>query len=142
MRINTHTRATLTAVALVVSSLVATMPVAEALVVSDGDANESAATSSSSCELYALQPVVDGNTVIGRGGRQGCTSIRTVTVVLRQDIAWAPDRTLDTAQKRGDNVHLTVSHMCEGHTGGMRVFVETRNGTGGKVQSPRTTFDC
>ena len=61
-------------------------------------ANESEATSSSLCELYALQPVVDGNTVIGRGGRQGCTSIRTVTVVLRQDIAWAPDRTLDTAQ--------------------------------------------
>ena len=32
--------------------------------------------------------------------------------------------------------------MCEGHTGGMRVFVETRNGTGGKVQSPRTNFYC
>ena len=140
MRINPHPRATLAAAALVVSSLLATMPVAGAIVVSDAD--ESATTSSSSCELYALQPVVDGNTVIGRGGRQGCTSVRTVTVLLRQDIAWWPDRTLDTAQKTGDNVHLTVSHMCEGHTGAMRVFVETRNGTGGKVQSARTNFYC
>lgn len=98
--------------------------------------------SSSSCRLYADTPIWESSSVLaGEGGRLGCASTRTVTVRLRQDRPWWPDRTLAQVSKTGVNVILVARAYCTGDSD-MKVFTETLNGTGGKVQSGRLLVSC
>jgi hypothetical protein len=102
----------------------------------------SAAEAGASCMLYADTPVWESATVLaGEGGRLNCGSTRTVTVRLRQDLPLWPDRTLAQVSKTGTNVILVARKYCTGNTD-MRVFTETLNGTGGKVQSGRVLVSC
>jgi hypothetical protein len=96
----------------------------------------------SSCRLFADDPVWDGGYLVGVGGRIGCTSIRTVTVRLRQDRPWRPDRTLaESSPKTGSTVILEARRYCTGNTD-MKVFTETLTNTGGKTQSGRLLTSC
>ena len=53
-----------------------------------------AGASSSSCYLYADTPTWESYSVLaGEGGRLGCSTTRTVTVLLRQDRPWWPAAT-------------------------------------------------
>jgi hypothetical protein len=98
--------------------------------------------SSTSCYLYADTPTWESYSVLaGEGGRLGCSTTRTVTVRLRQDRPWWPDRTLAEVSKTGTNVILVARRYCTGNSD-MKVFTETLNGTGGKVQSGRVLVSC
>ena len=69
------------------------------------------------------------------GGRINCSTTRTVTLRIRQDRPWWPDRTLATsAPKTGTNVFLVVREHCTGNSD-MKVFAEVLTNTGGKMQS-------
>jgi hypothetical protein len=136
-------------VALGLASAFVTAPVAGAIITDpttgsggSGSGGSGSGSSSETCTLFAGQPIVSGDIVYGYGGREGCTTVRTVTVLLRQDISFWPDRTLDIDSDTDDNLTLTVAESCAGHKGGMRVFIETRTNTGGKFQSPRTSWWC
>ena len=119
-----------------VLALVLTTVAPAALLTSAADA------SSSSCRLYADTPIWESASVLaGEGGRLGCASTRTVTVRLRQDRPWWPDRTLAQVSKTGVNVILVARAYCTGDSD-MKVFTETLNGTGGKVQSGRLLVSC
>ncbi len=95
----------------------------------------------SDCRLFADGPVWDSGDLVGVGGRIGCASTRTVTVRLRQDRPWLPDRTLAEVTKTGSNVTLEARHHCTGNTD-MKVFTETRTNTGGNTQSGRLLTTC
>jgi hypothetical protein len=98
----------------------------------------------SSCQLYALTPFEDSGTLVGVGGRSGCVSTyRDVTVRIREDISFWPDRTVaEKTVQNALNVEITVAwEDCPFGDGG-DFFVETLNGTGGKVQSQRFDFTC
>jgi hypothetical protein len=102
----------------------------------------SAAEAGASCSLYADAPTWESYSVLaGEGGRINCGSTRTVTVRLRQDRPWWPDRTLAEVSKTGTNVILVARRYCTRNTD-MKVFTETLNGTGGKVQSGRVLVSC
>ncbi len=100
--------------------------------------------SASDCRLFADDPFWDGNGyMVGSGGRVGCVSTtRTVTVLLRQDVPWWPDRTLAEVTKTGMTVLLDAKKYCAGGDDDMWVFTETRTNTGGKVQSGRILTTC
>jgi hypothetical protein len=93
----------------------------------------------SSCVLFAEKPTLNIPSVAGTGGREGCVSTRTVTVRLREDRRWWPDRTLVEKTATGSNVLLTAAKSCVGEQG-KQLYTETRTNTGGKVQSPRVSF--
>ena len=95
------------------------------------------------CRLFADDPYWDGaGHVVATGGRIGCGSIRTVTVVLRQDRPWLPDRTLASDTDTRAVVILDAKKYCAGGDDDMKVFTETRTNTGGKVQSGRLLTTC
>jgi len=98
-------------------------------------------TAASDCRLFADDPVWDSGDLVGVGGRIGCTSIRTVTVRLRQDRPWWPDRTLAYDTETDSHVILEARHDCTGNTD-MKVFTETLTNTGGKTQSGRLLTAC
>lgn len=95
------------------------------------------------CQLFADDPYWDGGGyLVGTGGRIYCSSIRTVTVLLRQDRPWWPDRTLAEVTKTGSVVILDAKKYCAGGDNDMKVFTETRTNTGGKIQSGRILTTC
>lgn len=97
----------------------------------------------SDCHLFAETPVLSTGYVYGVGGRAGCVSTyRTVTVRIRKDIAFWPDKTLaEVTEPNVLNIRLAAIWDC--YTGeSATVFTETLNNTGGKVQSSRTWIYC
>ena len=99
-------------------------------------------SSAATCRLYADVPVWESSTVLaGEGARFSCTTSRTVTVLLRQDRPWLPDRTLAEVSKTGRIVFLTARRHCTSGDA-MKVYTETRTNTGGKVQSGRLLTAC
>lgn len=113
------------------------------LTVPAGAAPVPAAAAAPPCQLFADVPFWDGGgNLVGVGGRIYCSSIRTVTVLLRQDRPWWPDRTLATSPSRtGTTVILEARRYCTGNSD-MKVYTETRTNTGGKVQSGRLLTSC
>jgi hypothetical protein len=95
------------------------------------------------CHLFAEPPVLDAGVVYGIGGRAECVSTRRdVTVRLREDRSFWPDRTLgQETEPDALNVTLTAVWDCEGHESAT-VFTETLTNTGGKTQSARRGITC
>jgi hypothetical protein len=103
----------------------------------------SAADSSmAGCRLAADAPAWESYSVLaGEGGRINCITPRTVTVLLRQDRPWLPDRTLAQVRRTGTHVEIVVRRHCTGNAH-MKIYTETRTNTGGKVQSGRLHAWC
>ena len=99
-----------------------------------------APTAAAGCTLYAEQPYYNG-AINGWGHWYGCSSTAKVTVVLRQDIRWWPDKTLDSRTGIGRAGSLLVTRACGNNFNPIKVFVEVRYGTQ-KVQSPRAILPC
>ena len=95
------------------------------------------------CQLWVDAPYWESSDVLAaEGGRINCSSTRTVTLRIRQDRPWWPDRTLATsAPKTGTNVFLVVRAHCKGNSD-MKVFAEVLTNTGGKMQSGRVLVNC
>jgi hypothetical protein len=93
------------------------------------------------CQLWAEVPIWDGDYLVGVGARVNCSGTRTLTVVLRQDRPWLPDRTLAEETKTGTNLYLAARHHCTGWKP-MKVFTEIRTSAGGKAQSGRLLTWC
>ena len=93
-----------------------------------------------SCTLYAEQPYYNG-AINGWGHWYGCPSTAKVTVVLRQDRRWWPDKTLDDAVGYGSNGSAFVGYACGNRFDPIKVFVEVRYGSQ-KVQSARSILPC
>jgi hypothetical protein len=100
--------------------------------------HSSAATT---CHLYAEQPYWTNATISGQGSWSGCAASTTVTVVLRQDRPWWPDRTLASRLGTGATGARQVSYPCGLDFDPIKVFIEVRQGSN-KVQSPRATLPC
>jgi hypothetical protein len=98
------------------------------------------ATQAATCTLYAEQPYYNG-AINGWGHWWNCPSTAKVTIVLRQDIRWWPDRTLDSDVGYGGSGSLLVGRACGNHFDPIKVFVEVRYGSQ-KVQSPRAILPC
>lgn len=104
------------------------------------------------CQLYVEQPTdtwyfpgqLDPNIITGGGGRDtgACGSEdSTVTVRLRQDRPWQPDRTLAEKTSSDGFVNLQVTYVCDDDDE-MKIFTETLTSDGDKVQSPRLYTYC
>ena len=92
------------------------------------------------CSLYAEQPEYNGS-INGWGHWSNCPSSAKVTVVLRQDRKWWPDKTLTSASGTGSHGSRLLVYGCGNHFDPIKVFVETRYGDK-KVQSPRSVLPC
>jgi hypothetical protein len=128
------------ALALLLAAL--TMSAAPAAATDGGDAVGAV----SHCSPYVSAPEGTwGQYVSGTGGVT-CSTVTTlrITVRVRQDRKWRPDRTLasTTETRTGNFFQLTASRQCSG-VQGMRLFTETIVDTlDQKVQSSRVSFYC
>lgn len=102
-------------------------------------AEESAALAG--CTLYAAQPYWSSGYLFGGGSWSGCPANASITVVLRQDISWWPDRTLASGSKSGSSGWIDLSYPCGTDFDPIKVFVETRYGSK-KVPSARSIVPC
>lgn len=101
------------------------------------------------CRLFVEQPTDTWfpgqvqNVITGWGGREGGCSSETsrVTVRLRQDRPWWPDRTLAQETSSSAFVSLEVRYLCDDNNE-MKIFTETLTSSGQKVQSPRLYTYC
>ncbi len=83
------------------------------------------------CDIWAEAPILalsqPGVGVISGRGRRECTgtgvTTAKVTVRLRQDRSFWPDRNLASQTNTGTDVDATVRYECHG-TGTQRVFTE------------------
>ena len=92
----------------------------------------------SQCDLVAEAPVVNHaeRMIVGIGSRgDGCTTNGEITVVLRVDRRFWPDKTLAIKTGSGINFRISAIYMCKGR-GSQQVFTEVR-APGKKVQSKR-----
>jgi hypothetical protein len=93
------------------------------------------------CTLYAEQPYWSTGAIYGFGSWNGCPASAGVTVVLRHDRSWWPDRTLASGSGSGPYGGVAVSYPCGTDYDPIKVFIEVRYGSM-KVQSPRATLPC
>jgi hypothetical protein len=93
------------------------------------------------CTLQAYQPYWSSGYLFGSGSWSGCPANASITVVLRQDIAWWPDRTLASGKKTGAGGTIGLSYPCGTDYDPIKVFIETRYGSR-KVQSARAIVPC
>jgi hypothetical protein len=102
-------------------------------------AAEASAAEHPDCAIWAVAPVVDYGAVYGVGVRSDCVQSRTITVSLREDRTFWPDRTLASTTKTGVvNANIHVAWSCAGHQGKW-VFTEIKTSAGGSAQSTRTS---
>jgi hypothetical protein len=102
-------------------------------------ASEASAAEHPNCAIWAEAPVVDYGTVYGLGVRSDCVQSRTITVSIREDRAFWPDRTLASTTKTGVvNANIHVAWRCSGFQD-KRVFTEIKTSAGGSAQSNRTS---
>jgi len=101
-----------------------------------------------SCDISADTPTIefdsnDIGTIVGTGHRECTTSTpATITVRLRKDIRWWPDKTLASITVTGSTIHQSVAYRCTGR-GSQTVFTEiiVKTGSGTqKAQSARRSF--
>jgi hypothetical protein len=92
------------------------------------------------CSLWAEQPYYNG-AINGWGHFYGCPSGAKITVVLRQDRRWWPDKTLDTKYGYGPAGSVLTWRACGNDFDPIKVFVEVRYGSQ-KVQSARAILPC
>jgi len=95
---------------------------------------------SAACTLYAEQPIYNGS-INGSGYWSGCPATAKVTVVLREDRKWWPDRTLRSASGTGSSGSKLLVYPCGTDFDPIKVFVEVRYGSL-KKQSPRAVLPC
>ena len=93
------------------------------------------------CTLWSERPEWVNATILGRGSWYNCPSGTSVTVVLRHDRSWWPDRTLASRSGSGSSGSLLTAYACGTDFDPIKVFVETR-AVGRKVQSERAILPC
>jgi hypothetical protein len=102
-------------------------------------ATEASAAEHPNCAIWAVAPVLDSGAVYGVGVRSDCVQSRTITVSLREDRTFWPDRTLASTTKTDVvNANIHVNWSCSGHQS-KRVFTEIKTSAGGSAQSTRTS---
>lgn len=94
------------------------------------------------CVIWADAPVEDNGHIRGTAHRERCAQDRTVTVRIREDISWLPDRTVEERTWQGVvNDDFTVGWDCpEGRSG--KFFTEILTNAGGKSSSSRRVLHC
>jgi hypothetical protein len=93
------------------------------------------------CTLYAEKPYWSTGAIFGFGSWNGCPTSAGVTVVLRHDRSFWPDRTLASRSGSGPYGGVAVSYPCGTDYDPIKVFIEVRYGSQ-KVQSARATLPC
>ena len=93
------------------------------------------------CSLYAERPEYIGAAINGWGHWSGCPTSAKVSIVLRQDRSWWPDRTLASTSGSGSFGSRVVAYACGTDFDPIKVFVEVRY-NGQKAQSPRAVLPC
>lgn len=93
------------------------------------------------CQLYPSPPEWYAASIFGSGWWFDCAAGSTVTVLLRQDRPWWPDRTLRSSSGSGSSGGIDLSYPCLTDFDPIRVYIEVRNGSQ-KVQSPRVIVPC
>ena len=93
------------------------------------------------CSLYAERPEYIGAAINGWGHWSGCPTSAKVSIVLRQDRSWWPDRTLASTSGSGSFGSRVVAYACGNDFDPIKVFVEVRY-NGQKAQSPRAVLPC
>lgn len=108
---------------------------------SDGATDPVAANALAGCTLFAEQPYWAAGAIYGAASWSGCPASAGITVVLRHDRSWWPDRTLASRSGSGSFGSIQVSYPCGTDFDPIKVFIEIRYG-GAKVQSPRAVLPC
>lgn len=93
------------------------------------------------CQLFAEPPEFINASITGMGSWAGCSASTSITVVLRHDRSWWPDRTLASKSGTGGAGSLTVAYPCGNDFEPIKVFIETRRGST-HVQSERRVLPC
>jgi len=97
------------------------------------------------CAAFAQAPeyIFEQNLLWAAGGRNGCSEIADVEVLIREDIPFWPDRTLTSGWGQGlANPIVRVDAPCSPFGGPIKVYTETRTSQGQKVQSARWWAPC
>jgi hypothetical protein len=93
------------------------------------------------CQLFAAQPVYQNVSILVGGSWSGCPAGTRITVVLREDVSFWPDRTLRSSTGSGASGSLPLAYPCGNQFDPIKVFTETRLGDR-HVQSPRSVLPC
>lgn len=108
-------------------------------------AQSASADPSPTCQLLAGIPVASdsptgpGGQALGSGARASqCIDTATLTVQLREDISFWPDKTLKIKSQSGRDIFIELLWECPRNGAGVNVFTETHSSLGGTVQSRRT----
>ncbi|WP_433929452.1 hypothetical protein AB3662_37605 [Sorangium cellulosum] len=93
------------------------------------------------CQLYAGQPYWLPGAIYSDSWWSDCPASASITVVLRHDRWWWPDRTLASRSGRGSFGSIQLSYPCGTDFNPIKVFTEVRYRSQ-KVQSPRAILPC